>query len=129
VGKQSSEKILSSTEGRPLCRVNINAHSRKVLWQALVDRDANGGIVGHDCRIIARTGKYTDLCDVDNHMVSNLELVTAGAVVVTQNRPIINIMNQCTRMADRKTICSSEQMEHCKIIVNGFCNHQGYTIH
>jgi hypothetical protein len=114
MGKQSLEKILSSTEGCPLCRVNVNAHSRKSLWQALVDRGANGGIVGNDCRIIARTGKYIDLCSVDDHMVSNLELVTARAVVVTQNGLIIIIMNQYARMADGKTIHSSGQMEHYK---------------
>jgi hypothetical protein len=50
-------------------------------------------------------------------MVSNLELITAGAKVMTQNGPIIVIMNQCARMANGKTIHSSGQMEQNKIVV------------
>jgi hypothetical protein len=73
--------------------------------------------VPNDSRIIARTRKYVDLCGVDDRKVDDLELVTAGAVVKTQKGPIIIIMNQCARMANRKTIHSSGQMEHHKIIV------------
>jgi hypothetical protein len=65
--------------------------------------------MGNDCRIIARTGKHIDSCGVDNHMVSNLKLVTAGARVMTQNGPIIIVMNQCTKMANGKTVEDS----HC----------------
>jgi hypothetical protein len=100
-----------------LYRVNINAHSGKSKWQALVDRGANGGIVGNDSKVLARTGKYVDLCGVDDHKVDDLELVTAGAVVETQNGPIIVIMNQHARMINGKTIHSSGQMEHHKVVV------------
>jgi hypothetical protein len=62
--------------------------------QALVDRGANGGIVRNDCRIVARTGECVDLCGADDHKVDDLELVTAGAVVMTQKGPIIIIINQ-----------------------------------
>jgi hypothetical protein len=82
-----------------------------------VDRGANGGIVGNDSRVLARTGKYIDLCGVDDHKVDNLELVMAGAVVEMQRGPIIIIMNQHARMANGKTIHSSGQMEHHKIVV------------
>ena len=83
-------------------RVNINAHSGKSSYQALVDRGANGGIVGNDGKVLARTGKYVDLWGVDDHKVDDLELVTAGAVVETQTGPIIIVMNQCARMAHGK---------------------------
>ena len=99
-------------------RVNISTHSGKAKWPApLVDRGANGGIVGNDSKVLARTGKYVDLCGVDDHKVDDLELVTAGAVVETQNGPIIIIMNQYARMMNGKTIHSSGQMEHHKIVV------------
>jgi hypothetical protein len=103
-GKPSSEKILSPPGGCPLLRVNLNAHSGKSKWQDLVDRGANGGIVGNICQIITRTGKHIDLCGVDDHTVSNLKLVTAGAVVMPQKGPIIIVANQCARMANGKTI-------------------------
>jgi hypothetical protein len=73
--------------------------------------------MGNDSWIIVRTGKYIDLCGTDDHKVDDLELVTAGAVVMTQKGPIIIIMNKCARMANGKTIHSSGQMEHYKIIV------------
>jgi hypothetical protein len=92
-GKQSSEKVVSPPEDRLSYCVNINAHLGKSLWQVLINRGADGDIMGNDCRIIARTGKYIDLCCVDDHAVSNLELVTAGAKVITQNGPIIIIVN------------------------------------
>ena len=41
-----SEGTLPPPEGCPLCRININAHSGKLKWQALVGRGTNGGIVG-----------------------------------------------------------------------------------
>jgi hypothetical protein len=89
----------------------------KSLWQASVDRGANSGIMGNDCRIITGTVKHLDPCGVDNHTVGNLELVTAGARVMTQNGLISIIMNQHARMANGKTMCSSGQMEHNKIAV------------
>ena len=54
---------------------------------------------------------------MEDHKVDDLELVTAGAVVETQSGPIIIIMNQCARMINGKTIHSSGQMEHHKVVV------------
>jgi hypothetical protein len=136
----SLEKIMSPPGGCPLYHVNVNAHLEKSKWQTLVDRGANGGIVGNDSRIIARTGKYVDLCGVDGHKVDDLKLVTAAAVVETQKGLIIIIMDQYARMANRKTIHSSGQMEHYKIIVKDQAHtitnlipyiklHEGHQVH
>jgi hypothetical protein len=65
------------------------------------------GISGNDSRKVAGTGMHIAPCGVDNHMVSNLELVIAGATVETQAGPIIVIMNQHTRMIDGKMMHSS----------------------
>jgi hypothetical protein len=115
--KQSLEKALIGVEGRPLYHINLNNHSRRSLWQALIDRGANRGISGNDTIEIAGTGMYVDLCSVDDHTVKNLELI-AGATVESQVSPIIIIMNQHARMIDGKTIHSSGQMEHFKVAVN-----------
>ena len=119
-GQQSSEKTLTKTGDRTQYRINLNSHSRKSLRSALIDGGANGGIAGNHASKVAGTGIYIDLCGVDDHTVSNLELITAGAVVESQVGPIIIIMNQYARMIDGKSILvhSSGQMVHCKVIVN-----------
>ena len=117
-GRQSSEKTRTKTGGRTQYRINLNSHSRKSLWSALIDGGANGGIAGNDASKVAGAGIYIDPCGVDDHTVSNLELITAGAVVESQVGPIIIIMNQHARMIDGKSIHSSGQMAHYKVIVN-----------
>ena len=51
---------------------------------ALVDRGANGSIIGRDMRLISTQDQYIDLSGIDDHTVRNLQMVTAGAVVETQ---------------------------------------------
>ena len=117
--RQSSEKTLTKKAGgRTQYRINLNSHSRKSLWSALIDGGANGGTAGNDASKVAGTGIYIDLCGVDDHTVCNLELITAGAVVESQVGPIIIIMNQCARKIDGKSIHSSGQMAHYKVVVN-----------
>ena len=58
-------------------------------WNALVDRGANGGIAGNDTRVIEKTDVYIDLCGIDEHTVSNLQIVTAGAVVQDKLKPCL----------------------------------------
>ena len=117
-GQQSLEKTLISSGNRTWFHVNLNNHSRRSLWQALIDRGANGRISGNDYSKIAGTGMCIDLCGVDDHTVSKLELVTTGAAVESQVSPIIVIVNQCARMIDGETMHSSGQMEHLKAVVN-----------
>ena len=117
-GKQSSEKTLIRGGNCTWCHINLNNHSRRSLWQPLIDRVANGGISGNNSSKIAGAGTYIDLCGVDDHTISNLELVTAGATVESQVGPIIIIVYQYARMTDGKTIHSSGQIEHFKALVN-----------
>ena len=51
---------------------------------ALVDRGANGGICGNDVRIISKTGRSVDVQGINNHQITDIPIVTAGAVVKTQ---------------------------------------------
>ena len=90
------------------------------LWMALVDRGANGGISGNDTRIVedGRTGKYIDLCGIDNHTINQVELVTCGAYVRSDQGPIILIMHQYARMPNSKTIHSCAQMEDYMVTIN-----------
>ena len=90
------------------------------LWMALVDRGANGGISGSDTRIVedGRTGKFIDLCGIDNHTVNQVELVTCGAYVRSLQGPIILIIHQYARMPNAKTIHSCAQMEDYMVTIN-----------
>ena len=78
---------------------------------ALVDRGANGGICGNDVRIISKTGRSVDVQGIDNHQITDIPIVTAGAVVKTQRGPIVVIMNQYAHIGHGKTIHSCGQME------------------
>ena len=74
---------------------------------------ANGAIAGNDTRIIpdGQTGKFIDLIGIDNHTINQVELVSCGSYVESDQGPIILIMHQYARMPDAKTIHSCIQME------------------
>jgi hypothetical protein len=62
---------------------------------SLIDRGANGGIAGSDTRVIARHPHRTvDIRGIDNHEITSIPIVSAGAVVRSQRGPVIVIMHQ-----------------------------------
>jgi hypothetical protein len=61
-------------------RVSTNNHSKAT--GALIDRGANGGIAGNDCRIIEvndQPQRYVNVEGIDGHVMERRRLVTAGA--------------------------------------------------
>ena len=88
-------------------------------WSALIDRGANGCIAGRDMRVIEKTGATIDLCGIDDHMLRDLPIVTAGGVVRTQKGEVIVVFHQVADMTrESKTILSCGQMEHFGCTVN-----------
>jgi hypothetical protein len=90
----------------------------RVDWSALIDHGANGSIAGRDMRVIARTDRSIDLSGIDDHIVRNLTLVTAGVVVATPQGDIVLIVHQIADMtSDSHTILSAGQLEAfgCKV--------------
>ena len=77
---------------------------------SLVDRGANRGIAGGDVRIIEKTGCSVDVRGIDNHQITDIPIVTAGAVVTTQQGPVIVILHQYAYTGQGKTIHSSAQL-------------------
>ena len=77
---------------------------------ALIDRGANGGIAGTDTRIIARTRHYCDLSGIDNHEMTHVPIVTAGAKVRTNRGYVILIMHNYAKVPNHKTIHSAHQL-------------------
>jgi hypothetical protein len=63
---------------------------------ALVDRGANGGILGQDV--------WVDVTGIDNHKMSDLPTVDEAAWIMTNNRPIIAIFKQYAYHGINRTI-------------------------
>ncbi|CAB9529787.1 Retrotransposon protein [Seminavis robusta] len=88
-----------------------------LMWRALMDRGANGCILGKDVRVIHRYGQFIDLSGIDDHTVQNLQLATAAAYILTDHGPIIGLIHQGAAMSNGKTILSPGQLEHfgCRV--------------
>ena len=85
---------------------------------ALIDRGANGGIVGDDARIIAETSRVVNVQGIRDHQVTDLKIVSAGGVVDSQHGPVIAIFHQYAHMGSGKSIHSSIQLEAFGLEVN-----------
>jgi hypothetical protein len=85
---------------------------------SLVNRGCNGGICGNDTRMIAASDRTVEGQGIDNHRMTDVRIVTAGAVTRTQRGEVIIIMHQYAHSPTSKTIHSSAQMEAYKADVN-----------
>jgi hypothetical protein len=122
--KTQAHKAEIQIDGATYCMVNshsviynISAHASKSCG-ALVDRGANGGIAGSDIRVINKTGRTVDVQGIDNHRLNSIPIVTAGAVIKTQQGPVIGIFHQYAYTGKGKSIHSPAQMESFKIEVD-----------
>ena len=78
---------------------------------SLMDRGANGGLAGDDTRVIMTMLHSVDIQGLDNHQVTNIPIVTAGAFAVSQRGPVIIILNQYAGIGRGRSIHSSAQLE------------------
>ena len=86
---------------------------------SLVDRGANGGLAGADCKVLATLDQSVDISGIDNHEVTDLAIVNAAAVVkALAHGEIVVIMNRYAYLGQGKTIHSSGQIEHYKNTVD-----------
>ncbi len=92
-------------------RYSVSSHESSNKTGALVDRGANGGIAGNDVRIISTSDRRVNIQGVSNHQVTDIPIVTCGALVNTQRGNVIAIMNQYARVRNGKTIHSCVQLE------------------
>ena len=81
---------------------------------SLVDRGANGGILGDDARIILQHQRQVDVTGIDNHELNALPIVDAAAKVQSQLGPVIVILRQYAYHGLGRTIHSACQFEQCK---------------
>jgi transposase InsO family protein len=90
-----------------------NAKAAAKNTGALVDRGANGGLAGSDCRIIAKSpDRFVNIEGIDRHQITNIPIVTCGAYTVScNNGPVIVVFHQFAGMMRGPTILSSGQLE------------------
>jgi len=58
----------------------------------LVDRGANGGILGNGAKVIFKRNKTADVTGIDNHELNALPMVDATAKTITDKGPVILIL-------------------------------------
>ena len=83
-----------------------NIHARNKSPGSLVDRGANGGLLGADGRVIHQYNKTVDVTGIDNHEVNGLRIVNAVAIAHSQKGPVILVLNQYAYVGTGRTIHS-----------------------
>ena len=74
---------------------------------ALIDRGANGGIIGNDACIIAETDRVVNIQGIWDHQVTDLKIASAGGMVGSLHGPVIAILHKYAPMGSGKSIYSS----------------------
>ena len=122
-------RLLSTSHGRPpdsghptrtvnMARTYVVARAdaaKRHGYQlgALVDRGANGGLAGQDCRVIARApDRFVNIEGLDHHQITHVPIVSCGAYTVSCNHgPVIVVFHQFAGVMRGPTIISSGQLE------------------
>jgi len=77
----------------------------------LVDRGANGGILGNDTKVIFKRNKTVDVTGIDNHELNALPMVDATAKTITDKGPVILILRNYDYHGLNWTLHSAGQIE------------------
>ena len=84
----------------PTITVSVNQH---VLARhergSLVDRGANGGILGSDAQVIHTYQHTINVTGIDNHQITDLKIVDGAAKAETHKGPVILIMRQYAELS------------------------------
>jgi len=120
-------KVLSLVQVDPKSSrrtTSIHVHSTKKVHRvsahaaqcgnrgALVDRGANGGIIGNDAHVLyTHPGQEVNVTGIDNHQIDSLKVVDTSAKIFTQRGEAIGIFRQYAYHGKGRTIHSSGQIE------------------
>eukprot|EP00536_Pseudo-nitzschia_multiseries_P015981 jgi/Psemu1/219753/e_gw1.991.23.1 len=80
---------------------------------AMVDRGANGCIIGHDACLISKDipPRYVNVTGINNHQIQNIPIATCGVYSVSNRGLVIIIFHECAYTGQHPSILSSPQME------------------
>ena len=114
----ANRNILSHESSR-----QIQTHQRYVFARVnqsnhhLIDRGANGGLAGPDMRVIHTTTRKIDIVGIDDDELTGLSMVTAAALLDTQEGPIIGVFHEYAHLGKGRSIHAAGQMEwfNCQV--------------
>jgi len=78
----------------------------------LVDRGANGGMLGDDAKVTFCPNKSVNVTGIDNHELSSLPMVDATSKTLTDKGEVILVLRNCACHGVNHTLHSSGQIEH-----------------
>ncbi|KAG7350835.1 hypothetical protein IV203_010195 [Nitzschia inconspicua] len=115
----SSKGKATSTRSGHMCVISklvvYRVSSTAVISkQSLVDRGANGGIAGQDCKVICVSDRTVDVQGIDSHQLNSVSIGTAAGYVNSNKGPVILILHQYALVGRGHTIHSPGQLEWFK---------------
>jgi hypothetical protein len=96
----------------------VSNHKQTMLPLALIDCGTNGGVSGSDTWLIDKSLCSVHIQGINDHMIKDVPIGIAGAVINTQRGEVIAIMHQYAYTGKGITIHSSGQLEWCGNNVN-----------
>ena len=132
LGKPKSEKMtISNNNIQWICKVNeimynVSNHKQECM-HALVDRGANGSVLGDDVRVIYKSKCKVDIMGIDQHTMNDIHICTAGGIIQTQHGPVIGIINQGAYTGRGHSILAPAQLEHFSLQVDDKSHFAGGT--
>ena len=73
---------------------HVSQHDVSVMEQALIDCGANGGICGDDMLVLEGSERFLDVFGFAGHKVSQLQIITAQALISTDKGNVIATFHQ-----------------------------------
>jgi hypothetical protein len=95
-----------------LFHYHIGQHNVVHANKALVDRGANGGIVGDDMLVLEGSERFVDVSGLDGNKVNQLRIQTAQALIQTHKGDEIATFHQMALLGKGHSIISCIQMEN-----------------
>ena len=92
------------------CVYNVSKHNREKRG-SLMDRGANGGIIGDDAVVFHVHSRSVDVTGINNHELNALKIVDAAGKIMSQRGPLLGIFRQCACHGVHRSIHSAGQFE------------------
>ena len=110
--------MLSDKTGAGSLHLRYSIHTNELRSKgdrgSLIDRGANGGILGNDARVIVTHHRRVDVTGIDNHQMTGLKMVDGAGKILTQKGFVIAILRQYAYHGINRTLHAAGQIEHYK---------------
>eukprot|EP00536_Pseudo-nitzschia_multiseries_P014229 jgi/Psemu1/214147/e_gw1.674.34.1 len=101
------------SSANPIATYHSSKTAVSTPGSAMVDRGANGCIIGNDACLISKDipPRYVNVTGINNHQIQNIPIATCGAYSVSNRGPVIIIFHESAYTGQHPSILSSPQME------------------